>query len=215
MSTFALTDPFTFPLSPAPFEARTDFSARKIVPYDSGAFSTPEIKRVNTENAQASTEKQIPSRLLARRLRGLFHDSKHDVFEDGVESDFSREIVSLVIRRPDEVLSELALRLEADDVPKASLAEALRWIGRLDDKPSHNRRRWLLEYALGHPAPIIRDGAIVGLAAMDDQLSSKSLTRALELETIPELMQDLTQLLHQLEYPEQWYGLCTETDSTR
>lgn len=77
--------------------------------------------------------------------------------------------------------------------------EALRWLGRIDHAESYEYRRWLLERSLSLSSTRVRDGAILGLASMDDKHAIPYLKRAIEEEQCSELKADMESVLEQLE----------------
>ena len=78
-------------------------------------------------------------------------------------------------------------------------SEALKVIGRLNHKITYRDRLWLLERGLYNSSARVRDGAILGLAFMNDSIAIAPLKSAIERERIPELRQDMKQVLAQLE----------------
>lgn len=150
---------------------------------------------------------------LSDQLERLFQCSRYQVFEDGMESDFSRQLTFFILYYRHDALSELSSLLGSTAVAPEVSAEALRWIGRLHDPSTKPHRLWLLERTLSSGNPVIRDGAIVGLAALDDRRAIVYVARAIEVEPLPELRNDLIQLLKQLESPEQWYALSPQVHS--
>jgi hypothetical protein len=93
-------------------------------------------------------------------------------------------------------LSHLIL---AKDIDEEVASEALRWLGRMEDTKSYSKRLWLLERGLASPSPIIRDGAALGLASLDDRHAIPYLRLAVEREELDELRFNLGQVLDQLE----------------
>jgi hypothetical protein len=79
------------------------------------------------------------------------------------------------------------------------ISEALRWIGRMEHPQTYANRRQLLEKCLFSSSPYIRDGALLGIASMNDRNSIHPLKLAIAKEKISELCDDMKQVLFQLE----------------
>jgi hypothetical protein len=69
----------------------------------------------------------------------------------------------------------------------------------MEDLKSYEFRRWLLERSLTLPLGVVKDGAILGLASMDDKHAIPYLKEATENESSTEIKQDMEQVLEQLE----------------
>ncbi len=173
--------------------------------------STTEIQL--RQAAVSSTEKIPPVQSLERALQQVFAESRHDVFEDGMKSEFSRRLVELVLRKGEAALLELNAQFRAGTTSKNLVAEALRWLGLIRDAQTHAFRRWILTDMLRSSSISIRDGAIVGLSSLDDPATKPAVQVCLKVEESEELRRDLAQLLQQLEMPEAGYALSVEEDS--
>jgi len=170
---------------------------------ESLAGTAPEVGREGARQAisggpaEATALLSAPSVLLGTAL-ALFDNAGDEYFEDGVESLFSRSLVRFITAHGSlgmDVLAKLILSGRRDPV---TVAEALRWIGRIDDSASYGQRLWLLERCLLSAQPEIRDGACLGLASLDDPRAIVYVRKALEVESIPELRQALEHLSAQL-----------------
>lgn len=137
---------------------------------------------------------------LREEFENLFHNAKNEVFESGMTTDFSQRLVFLLHRYGKDAISVLTELLLSDGVNPNVAAEALRWIGHIDMPSTHQERRWLLERALLKSHSVwIKDGAVIGLASMDDPKSIPSLEEALKQEVDKVLQKDIQQVLEQLE----------------
>jgi hypothetical protein len=132
------------------------------------------------------------------RFRFVFQRGAEEEFEDGMESEFSRELESLVTIYGSASKPILARLLDDAEISPRVWAEALRWLGRLHDPASHEARLWVLEKGLSSMFPIVRDGAALGLSSMDDPAAIPYLQRAVDSEVIAELRTDMEQILSQL-----------------
>ena len=138
-------------------------------------------------------------RTLRAELLILFHDAEEYVFEDGMESDFSRKLLAwLEEAHADMVMNQIILLVEDDSIAPEVLAETLRWLGQMADGSVYAHRRWLLEHCLHHPSVCVRDGAILGLSFLEDPRIIPALERALSQEPLATLRSDIEQVLEDL-----------------
>jgi len=133
------------------------------------------------------------------KIKALFETAKEQVFEDGMESKFSEELVSLVKKYGDAAMEILAYSIVYERVNADVASEALRWIGRMAPRYSYRYRLWLLERSLHCASALIRDGAILGLASLDDPHALPYIEQAIQRESCEELRKDMEQVLAQLE----------------
>jgi hypothetical protein len=131
-------------------------------------------------------------------LEALFWKAKEHDFEDGIENPFSSELIELIFKFGNKILKEMSHFIVYEKINPHIAAEALRWIGKIEHPPSQQYRLWLLETSLNNSSPIVRDGALLGLASMDDASAISFLESAIKLETNSELKKDMIQVLDQL-----------------
>jgi hypothetical protein len=136
---------------------------------------------------------------LTESFRALFTAGKDQIFEDGIESEFSKDLVRLIKKYGNDTLAELAYFIVYEKASAEVMAEALRWLGLMDHLPSYYWRRWLLERSIRSHSARIRDGAALGLAFLNDCDAIPYLKQAIERELIEELREDMQQVLTQLE----------------
>ncbi len=140
---------------------------------------------------------------IRQKIAALFAAATDQRFEDGMESEFSNELVALVEEHGDAAVKAIAHPIISEIVSAEVAAEALRWFGRMDHMPTDNARLWLLERGLFCSSAQVRDGAALGLAAMDDPHAITCLKQAIQKEKHAALREDLAQVLMQLEASEQ------------
>jgi HEAT repeat protein len=128
----------------------------------------------------------------------LFASGKSQEFEDGYESQFSKDLVSFVTKESNEAIVVIEHLVDQQRVNPQVVSEALRWVGRIRDPGTYAARLRLLENCLENSSAAIRDGAILGLANMDDPRSAKSIRNAIQRENFSELREDMEQVLEQL-----------------
>lgn len=129
----------------------------------------------------------------------LFHEAQEEVFEDGMESVFSRRLLTLLAEHGEMAMNQIILLAEEDKIAPEVLAEALRWFGHMADGVAYAHRRWLLEHCLHHASTRVRDGAILGLSFLEDPRTIPALERALRQEPHATLRADIEQVLADLQ----------------
>lgn len=155
-------------------------------------------KHYSNVNSTTQTEKSAASNLSPIIMR-IFSNGKDEIFEDGMESNFSRELCKLIYFWGNDVIKFLIDVIPSGIVNVEVGAEALRWVGRIKDPRTYEIRRWLLENSLFSKLPRIRDGACLGLESMNDYRSKVYLQMAIEKEPIATLREDLELVLKDLE----------------
>lgn len=165
---------------------------------DLGFWSRFKPRNINKklENATAPQEGQAE---VKQKIEELFSKFQDEIFEDGMESDFSRELIKLVVKFNEQMIDALTILILQEGVNEEIASDTLRWIGRIEHSASYNKRLWLLERSLFSPSARIRDAAVVSLASLDDPHAIRFIRTAIERETYPELREDLQQVVVQLE----------------
>ena len=163
-------------------------------------YSEAETSTVEETEQRPSTIMQKELTIYVERIiEHLFESAKEEYFEDGMESDFSRELVSLIKKYENLAMSEIAYLITYGRVDNDVASEALRWLGHIDDPLTYGWRVWLLEKSLSSNSPIVRDSAALGLVSMRDAHAIQYIRKAIEQETITELRYDLQLALEELE----------------
>jgi hypothetical protein len=134
-----------------------------------------------------------------QRTAALFAAATDQYFEDGMESEFSNALITLVQQHGEDAIKAVAHFITSEIINNEVAAEALRWLGRMDHAPTSRARLWLLERSLSCASARVRDGAALGLAAMDDPHAITYLEQAIQKEKHAALRDDLKQVLAQLE----------------
>ena len=149
------------------------------------------------ESTHYSVEDSKPN--LYAEMQRLFYLAYEEEFEDGYETFFSRSLISLIKKYGNMAVEQLSSNFLNEEINPEIIAEALRWIGRMEHPETYANRRLLLENCLFCDSPYIRDGALLGIAAMNDPDSIRSLKLAIAKENISELCNDMNIVLSQLE----------------
>ena len=156
-------------------------------------------RRLAVDRPATDTELRLSRQEVEHAVERVFEAARDEYFEDGMESAFSRQLLSLVETYCEQMKEELAYWLVREKASPYVASEASRWLGQVDHAPSYRYRRWLLERCLRASSAIVRDGAGLGLAAMDDAHTIPSLRQAVQRESCEELRVNLQQVLDQLE----------------
>lgn len=146
----------------------------------------------------SDTSPHLTPQQLDRKVERIFRAAEDLHFEDGMDSPFSRDLVTLVTSQGRSAYELLTYWIVLEKASPEVATEALRWLGAMEDEPSYHFRRWLLERSLRLSSPTVRDGAGLGLAAMDDPHAIPHLREAIAPETCQELRELLEQVLTQL-----------------
>ena len=163
---------------------------------------TDAVSAENTANF-SSINKSKPDIIIPReveeQLEHLCLTAHDDQFEPGVESRFSEALQRLCAYYPVDVLQFLRTRLTDDETSPEVLSEILRWSSRQETGVIRALVIDLIVTGLHHASSLVRDAAALALAYLDEHAAVAYLQKAIERETVPELREDLRDLLHSLE----------------
>src|SRR6266700_1428079 len=128
--------------------------------------STDLPQRKYYENATAPGE---ISNDLPPMLGALCEAAKGEHFEDGMNSEFSIQLIRCIKQYGDYAVNELAHLILHELIDDEVASEALRQLGHVEHPASHRARLWLLEKSLlTCSSAMVRDGALLGIALLDD-----------------------------------------------
>lgn len=210
MSTDALTVPENISISGLPNISRygivqeiqswTDEPVRELR-FEVTAWTDPYKKKGGPwgQSSEVSTVLSDYSAEIDQEIERLFEAAKEQIFEDGMESDFSRGLVSLVEKYGDIAIGVITRLVVTEQANAEVASEALRWLGRMEHPFTYRSRIFLLKRSLYSRSARIRDGAALGLASLDDPQAVPSLRRAIQREKNRLLRNNLEQVLFQLE----------------
>jgi len=156
-------------------------------------------KSRGTERSIISTEDHKHKEYIYSQIESIFWEAKRENFEDGMESKFSQNLISFIREYNQDAIESITLLIVYENVNPEVAGEALRWIGRIEHPDSYGFRRWLLERSIILPSAHVRDGALLGIASMDDKHAIKYLKDAINKEECNDLKEDMIQVLEQLE----------------
>jgi len=136
---------------------------------------------------------------LVREVRELFEQGASEFFEDGMRSSFSRSLLWFLSRHGRMGFRAIAEYLGADSSNPDVVSEALRWMGDLKDSSTLLETWAVLRRSLKSSSPRVRDGAILGFAALDDPRARPLLLDTRNAEPIGELRRLIDIVIDQLD----------------
>ena len=166
-----------------------------------GAFSVADLRRRRRDDvtAESSTAAVEIDPLLLKEIRELFEQGASEFFHDGVHSNFSRTLLKTLAQHGQEAFRAIADYLFSGDAKPDVVSEALRWLADFNDASTLSQRWDILQRTLKDRSPRVRDGAILGFAALDDPRARPLLLEARNLEQIAELRALIDQVVAQLD----------------
>ena len=141
--------------------------------------------------ASSGTTRLERPRTIADQIERLFVTARSQEFEDGMETRFSRGMLAAIREHGSGAVEVMAYLIAYEKTTPEVASEALRWLGRCDDRETHRYRRWLLERSLTSASSVIRDGALIGLAALGDAHAVQPIRDAIEDEPVSELKREM------------------------
>ena len=147
---------------------------------------------------ESSPDLPIP-RQVEEQLDRLCQAALDEQFEVGIESRFSGDLQRLCVYHPIAVLRSLRARLLHGGTSPEVLSEILQWASRQEAGAIRSIVVELLSTGLHHASSLVRDAAATALACLDERAAVSHLRQALERETVPELREDLEDLVRSLE----------------
>jgi hypothetical protein len=173
------------------------------------AFSNrPILRRQFTLASTAEAPVRVPEAGTAEFAAGtdlvtgvaaMFRIAREIVFEDGMDNPFSLGLKHLIAVQGKAGVAAIAGELERQDKRPHLVAETLRILGEIEDRLTPAERLWLLTQALSDQSAIVRDGALLGLASLDDPSALPYVKAALQRERSADLRSSLEQVVEQLE----------------
>ena len=152
-----------------------------------------------TSNSKYEIDTGILSHEIERQLEQLFTDARDELFEVGIESQFSKGLQKLCTYDPTTVFQYIRTRLIVNDTNSEAFAEILRWASHQDARAIRDHVADLLSVGLLNSSSLVRDAAALSLAYLEKTAAVAQLQQALEREKVPELQKDLEDLIRSLE----------------
>lgn len=152
-----------------------------------------------TSNSKYEVDIGILGHEIHGQLEQLFTDARDELFEVGIESQFSKGLQKLCSYDPTTVLQYLRMRLINNDANSEVFAEVLRWASHQKAKAIRDYVIDLLSVGLLNSSSIVRDSAALSLAYLEKTGAVAQLQQAFEREKVMELQKDLEDLIRSLE----------------
>ena len=131
-------------------------------------------------------------------LGRVFDEALDEEFENGMESQFSKNLISIVTQGENIAVEAIAHLLEARQPDIEVSVEALHLLGLIDHDPTRSSRLRVLMRYLQDENIRMRDSACVAIAAIDDRTAIPELLRVLETEPSEMLQETLREVIEQL-----------------
>ena len=139
--------------------------------------------------------------LAAPELKEILVDSfrraANQVFEPGIESELSKDISRAFASNGLGTLAAVRELLQSREVSEEVIAETLVALGRIESRAAHNARIALFMSCLREGSYLVRDGALLGLAFMNDPKIVPEIAELAKKESDPVFKSDLDQLIRQ------------------
>ncbi len=162
--------------------------------FDSDAQSTAEsLHEIPVTNLVGTTEEDRID--LSRELAKVFSLAAGEHFEDGMDTMFSREIGRFVRTHGLLAIANYRRAIEQNLFRESYLAEALLWIGELDNDETREARRILLEDACSSESVSVRDAAVSGLSYLGAAKSKRRLEKMLTVERVKDVRANIEAVL--------------------
>jgi hypothetical protein len=144
-------------------------------------------RRPRESSADSSTSAVFADPALLLTVKDLFEKGAQEFFHDGMESQFSLALISMLSVHGADFLSAISEYLFSGEGKPEVVSEALRWLADYGTPETLTKRWSILRHSLKSPSHVVRDGAILGFAALDDPRARNLLLEARNIEEIKEL----------------------------
>lgn len=153
-------------------------------------------RREVVTNSESSPTKISPE--LVQQMRQMLERAAYEFFEDGMDSNFSQELLLSVIDYGNAAIDAIAEYLFSSMANADVGSETLRRLADIRD-PRILATRWaLLQRSLKHRSSRVRDGAVLAFASLDDHRALEFLQDAMGEEPVPELRRLIQKVIKQL-----------------
>ena len=145
------------------------------------------VKRLSSSSVDVSIDIEIDR---------LFYSAKEEKFEIGMDSQFANSLQELSECGVGKLVKCLENKLMQHSTEPKIAVEVMEWASRQE---GYNDVVRLLAWGLNHESAVVRDNAALSLAYFDEKIASKEIGEAIEREQIPELREDMEDLVRSLE----------------
>ena len=137
-------------------------------------------------------------RVLDEEVDAIVSLATEENIEDGMESDTETRLNRFVASHSVPGIQRFSTRLTSGCINFGAAADIVRVLGRITHEESHDERLWIATRLLRSDAPLARDASVVALEDLGDRRAVAALQRAVEVEPIPELRDDIEMALLEL-----------------
>jgi hypothetical protein len=164
------------------------------------AFTHLNSRRRDEFPAEGSTLAAAIDPVLLQNVRDLFEKGASEFFHDGMDSNFSRSLLSLLGSRGADALAAIAEYLSWNEGNPEVVSEALRWLAEFGGPDTLPKRWSILRRGLKSRSAAVRDGAVLGFATLNDPRAHSLLLEARESEQVRELQLLIERVAARLEH---------------
>lgn len=132
--------------------------------------------------AESSTSSLDVDQSLLQEVTHLFEEGANEIYHDGMYSKFSRELLALLAQHGKLAVRAVAEYLLSGEAKPSVASEAARWLAEDSDATTYLERWTILRELLSSSSPVVRDGAILGFATLDDARARDVLITARQSE---------------------------------
>lgn len=170
---------------------------------------TEEKEKQSNRTDTAGVDEALQTNI-TEKVKNIFMTIAEEPLENEIEDEFAKSLSELIGKYEGNAVNEIQHFILKEEITPELAEATLRILGDLEHTLTHNYRRWLLEKALIEgSSPIVRDGANVGLAYMDDPHAIPFFKNAIQKERNFLLRKVMNKTLFQLEDKQKCQSSCT------
>jgi len=132
-------------------------------------------------------------------VKVVFRSGEEEELETAVEGGVSRSLEALLGTHGGQAVDAISEHIQWGSGDSLVAAYVLKWLGRVNDPITHDRRLAVLADCLRSRSPRLRDAAALGLDSLDDPRAISYLREAVRHEHVAELREDMGSVLKSLE----------------
>lgn len=154
--------------------------------------------RAETASVSRAVESASARESVRRAIDRLFVIAESENFEDGMESNLTIGLATVLRQYPRLAFGILKGELSVRRISRRVLTEVLHFLGRFKGRGIADEQYSVVSAYLHHGSPVIRDAAAVGLSYMRDKRAIPVLEKAIANEKADSLRRDMEVVLAEL-----------------
>ncbi len=158
----------------------------------------PPFYHVGTAGVSRAVEGASVRESLRKTIDRLFVIAEGEHFEDGMESNLTIGLATVLRQYPREAFGILKAELSIRRFSQRILIEVLHFLGRFKGRGTADEQFGVVTAYLYHASPVIRDAAAVALAYMQDKRAIPVLEKVIAGEKVNSLREDMKVVLAEL-----------------